>query len=304
MTKKLTVTVGIPAYNEEANIKRLLQALIAQKQINYILERIIVISDKSNDNTDLEVESLRNKKIILLRNRKRLGKSLSQNVILRNNKSQVLVIFDADTLPKDKYLLENLIKLFSKENNVGLVGGSVEPMSATTLTEKILYDSVQAKNYIYRKFNKGNNIYLCHGRVRAFSENFIKSLKWRKTYGEDAYSYLSCLSEGFEFYYMPSAEVIYKLPSSLKDHLKQSVRFMNSKNEMMKYFKKELVESSYKIPFYLKIEASIRFFFRNPLRFCIYLGVYCYAKYFGNLIKYNKAVWESSPSSKNLVATQ
>ena len=51
MNKKLTVSVGIPAYDEEANIKSLLEAILQQRQENFILKSIIVVSDGSTDRT-------------------------------------------------------------------------------------------------------------------------------------------------------------------------------------------------------------------------------------------------------------
>ena len=49
--KKLTVTIGIPAYNEEKNIGRLLRALLRQKTNGLSIKKIIVISDASTDKT-------------------------------------------------------------------------------------------------------------------------------------------------------------------------------------------------------------------------------------------------------------
>ena len=51
MRKKLTVTIGIPAYNEEANVRNLLVSLLAQKETNFKLQEIIVVSDGSTDKT-------------------------------------------------------------------------------------------------------------------------------------------------------------------------------------------------------------------------------------------------------------
>jgi glycosyltransferase involved in cell wall biosynthesis len=47
MKKNMTVTIGIPAYNEAANITSLLMALLAQNTPNFKLESIIVASDGS-----------------------------------------------------------------------------------------------------------------------------------------------------------------------------------------------------------------------------------------------------------------
>ena len=58
-----TITIGISAYNEVANIKALLQTLLAQRANNFLLEKIIVISDQSTDDTASEVNSVLNPRI-------------------------------------------------------------------------------------------------------------------------------------------------------------------------------------------------------------------------------------------------
>jgi len=52
MKKLITVSIGIPAYNEEANIGKLLSSLIKQKEAGFIIKEIIVVSDQSTDKTD------------------------------------------------------------------------------------------------------------------------------------------------------------------------------------------------------------------------------------------------------------
>jgi glycosyltransferase involved in cell wall biosynthesis len=70
---KPTVTIGIPAFNEEANIAHILKALLKQDTSKYILEKIIVSSDASEDNTNAIVKSLKSPLIDLIENTKRDG---------------------------------------------------------------------------------------------------------------------------------------------------------------------------------------------------------------------------------------
>ena len=50
-----SITIGIPAYNEEANIKYLLKLLLNQKIKNAAIHEVIVVSDGSTDGTVLQV---------------------------------------------------------------------------------------------------------------------------------------------------------------------------------------------------------------------------------------------------------
>src|SRR3989344_6887678 len=103
-----TVSIGMPAYNEEANIGYLLRDLLAQKTGKIKIEKIIVNSDGSTDKTASEVRKVKSKKIILINNKKRTGRAFRQNQMMRKTDSDVLVLIDADTLIKDKNFLEKI----------------------------------------------------------------------------------------------------------------------------------------------------------------------------------------------------
>ena len=297
--KKLTMTVGVPAYNEKANIANLLKSILSQKETNYKLEKILVISDGSSDSTEDVVKNIRNKNIQLLTNKKRIGKALTQNIILNNNKSDVLVLLEADVLPKNNHLLEGLVKPFLVHQNIGIVGGKVTPLPPTTYIENVLFFSTKLKNDIYKNINNGNNIYMCHGRVRAFSKSLAKSLRWEPTFGEDAYSYLGCISKGYSFYYSPSAEILYKLPDDVRDHVKQSSRFFSSINAMKKYYDKKLVDIEYRIPLNLLLRKYLKHFLKSPLKMIIYVMIVSTTKLMSKEEKKN-LYWATSKSSKVL----
>src|SRR5262245_52847255 len=127
MNKK-TLTIGIPAFNEEANIGYLLQRLLTQNIFNATLEKIIVVSDGSSDKTAKIVREIKDKRILLIENPERLGLYATQNKILENTDSDILVMFDADILPKNQYLVANLIAPIIKDNTIGVAGALTESL--------------------------------------------------------------------------------------------------------------------------------------------------------------------------------
>jgi glycosyltransferase involved in cell wall biosynthesis len=66
---KISVSIGIPAYNEEKNIGRLLTAILNQKTYNVEIDQIVVVSSGSTDKTDTIVEDFTRKdsRIVLIR---------------------------------------------------------------------------------------------------------------------------------------------------------------------------------------------------------------------------------------------
>lgn len=298
--KKVTVTVGIPAYNEEANIGKLLKSILSQKQDNFVLEKIIVVSDQSTDKTDEIVKSFKDKRIKLVRTRKRSGKALNQNKMVRLSNSDILIIIDADVLPINNRVFNNLIKPFEKSENIGIVGGKVTPLPSTTFFEKILSLSTLFKQEVYESMGTRNNLYLCHGRLRAFSKDFYRTLSWQPTFGEDAFSYLYCVSRGFDFVFQKSAVVKYRLPKNLEEHKKQSTRFLQANSRQSNYFNKELVDKSYYIPRKLIMIYSLKYLAKSPILFISYLSIMVYSSI--DLLRGERAshIWNISTSSKKL----
>ena len=80
-SQKLTVTVGIPAYNESANITHLLRALLEQKDNGFVLESIIVMSDGSTDDMVARAQSVNDPRITVVHEIERLGKPSRVNQI-------------------------------------------------------------------------------------------------------------------------------------------------------------------------------------------------------------------------------
>jgi len=298
--KKITVSIGIPAYNEEANIKILLKALLRQKIKNTILCEIIVISDGSTDGTVLEAKSVGDRRIKIISRKKRLGILKTQNEILKHSHGDILVLVDADILPANDNFIEEIIKPIIKNKNISLVGADTQSTNPETFFEKIIAYSHIFKNYLYKEINYGNNIYLCHGRARAFSKSFYSNLKWPEFPPEDAFSYLSCIQKGGKFIFAPKAKVVFQSPSTFKDYLKQSTRFFAGRRQMEKYFPTDFVRSQYHIPKILLINSILKHFFKNPRIFGTYLLIVLYIRIFGFKHYHQKIKWDISPSTKRI----
>lgn len=299
--KKITkpsITVGIPAFNEQANINYLLKELLSQKTNNIDLKNIIVNSDGSTDNTAKEVRKVKNKKIILINNSQRKGRTFRQEQIMKKATSDVLVLIDADIQIKDKYFLEKISKPVI-QRKADLTSAKVEELESENFLERILETSMKLKKYIFENINNGNNLYTCHGRARAFSKKLYKAIKFKNAVAEDAYSYLYCITKGMKYVYVGSTEVFYKLPTDFKDHQKQSIRFIKSQNDLSKNFGNKVVKENYNIPLSQLFFSTLKFSLKNPIIMTIYISVFTYLK-IKALFLNTKITWEISQSSKNL----
>ena len=300
MQNKLEVSVGIPAFNEEANIRNLLESLLSQRGENFVLKEIIVFSDGSTDKTVERAKEISDARIKILDNKERVGNAAGQNRILEIFSGDVLILLNADVLPSNDKFIPSILEPFYREGGIGIVGGMPVPIHAENIFEKIINYSVEIKKYIYANINNGHNLYACHGRVRAFSKDFARKFRWNPdvAIAEDSFSYLACIKNGYKFYYQPSAQVLYKSPQNFKDHAKQSIRYFHGRSILKKYFDNNLIKQSYFIPRALLIRSLFYFFIKNPFLFLSYFYILLFSKLRSYFMKTTSVQWSPSETSK------
>jgi biofilm PGA synthesis N-glycosyltransferase PgaC len=126
---KIRCSVGITAHNEEANIGRLLDAMLDQHLDEVEITEIIVVASGCTDNTcDIVREfEARDPRIELLTQDKREGKVSAVNLFLQHAREDICVLESGDTLP-DENSVENLVKMF-RDPQVGMVGAQKIPVN-------------------------------------------------------------------------------------------------------------------------------------------------------------------------------
>lgn len=126
---KLRCSVGITAYNEEANIGRLLDALVAQHLRKVEITEIIVVASACTDNTVPIVESYSalDPRIKLFVQPRREGKTSAINIFLANAQEEICVLESGDTLP-DEDAVEHLVRMFV-DPTVGMTGAHKTPVN-------------------------------------------------------------------------------------------------------------------------------------------------------------------------------
>ncbi len=128
-TNRVTMSVGVFAYNEARNIAKVLDSLLKQK-LDYIqIKEILVISSGSFDRTNEIVRQYarKHKQIQLIDQLQREGKSAAINEFLHRAKANVLTIISAD-LRLHTRALEELGLPFLHED-VGMVGCRPVPVN-------------------------------------------------------------------------------------------------------------------------------------------------------------------------------
>jgi cellulose synthase/poly-beta-1,6-N-acetylglucosamine synthase-like glycosyltransferase len=114
------ITITVPTYNEEHNIARVLDDLLA---LDYpsLKRHVLVISDASTDGTDAIVRSYADRDVELLRLTTRRGKSAAENAAAARIRGSIVVNVDA-TVRLTRGSLKALIRPFA-DPTIGVVSG-------------------------------------------------------------------------------------------------------------------------------------------------------------------------------------
>lgn len=295
-----TITIGIPAYNEEANIGHLLSDLLKQRGHGFLIERILVMSDGSSDETVSRARSLDDDRIVVLEDHLRKGKSLRQNDIIDRATSDILVFLDADIIISDCYFIDRLIRPLLREE-ADLVSGTLLEVTPENFLEKMLFASMEFKRLVFRLFRGGDNMYNCVGPVRAFRRRLYQTIRFRPNIADDMYTYLFCTNNGFTFAFVPEAVVHYQLPGTLSDYFKQSFRYNDYLGKTHEHFSQDFIVRHTRVPFVIYLVAGMVTLVKYPISFPGYIGLKVMTRVVYLVSRRSHAdTWETVQTSKVL----
>lgn len=98
------ISVVIPLYNKEKQIKRTLQSVLTQTFQDF---EIVIVNDGSTDNSVIEVEKLKDPRIRLV-HQKNAGVSAARNKGIEEAKYELIAFLDADDEWQSEYLAHNM----------------------------------------------------------------------------------------------------------------------------------------------------------------------------------------------------
>ena len=127
--EKIRCSVCITAYNEEANIGKILDAMINQHLHEVAITEIVVVASACTDNTVPIVREFMEKdpRVKLIEQEQRLGKTAAINAFLEVAQEDICVLESGDTLPHES-AVEHLVRMF-KDPNVGMTGAHKVPVN-------------------------------------------------------------------------------------------------------------------------------------------------------------------------------
>lgn len=287
---KTSVSVGIAAYNEEANIKVVLNSILAQRQTNFELTEIIVVSDGSSDQTVLKIRQAGSPRIKLFAGKTRRGKAFRLRQIFGRAKGEIIVLLDADILIKSKMVIAGLIRPFNKPE-VGLAAGNSRPVPGETYVQKAVNVGFKA----YSSFRQ-NNVFACNGPCLAIRRDLAKKIVFpRGILADDHFLYFQIRAWGWQFRYVPEAKVWYHSPAKVADQIRQNSRFARARKQLTKYFIG--IEKAYQVPAKHKLTAYWRLLAEDPV-LGLFLWLINLAGRFSKKDRQKTGLWQSLQTTK------
>ncbi len=300
MKNKKTVSVYIPAYNEENNISFLLKSILRQKGNSFTLKRIVVVDDGSTDRTREIVLNISRKFPIikLLKDNKRIGKIDRLNQIYKINKSEILILFDGDLILKSSLVIENMIKKFNK--GTSLVSANKIPLASKTLIETLINCLYIFFYEIRKDINNGENIHNFSSCAYAINDVFAKKLNYPKNiYPITKFTYFAAIKNDLRFKFAKDAYVYFRSSNNMHDYSLQVNRFSDVEMLNEEYYG-IWIRSFIHIPFSRKLFIASKMLITNPFIFSLAIILRLTLMLQKNNHPSGR-IWELATSSKKLI---
>jgi glycosyltransferase involved in cell wall biosynthesis len=287
-----TISVGIPSYNEESNIKTILGNVI-RSNLDSIDIVEIIISDDSTDDTPKIVEQFMNdysNRIIFLHDDKRRGAANAWNNIIQHASGEIIVLYDADVMP-DANCTEELVAKIN--NNVGICASNAKPIKDAGIPAK---GTMFVSEWLESVRRKQLSEYTVMGRGLSIRSDIAKKISIPEDLiAIDLFLQNKVLEMGYDVVFNPDAIVLFKPTKTFVDFISQVVRAVNGHNQLKKL--------GYEMKNHLTLKTALTEFFRvatrNPigaLSTCVcYILIPLYVMKIKNA---DSALWHTAKSTK------
>lgn len=292
----LTCSVGVMAYNEEANIGHLLAALLDQETHLCRITEIIVLASGCTDGTEAIVQSFaeRDERVKLIVQPTREGKASAINLFLRHARSDIVVLESADTVP-DRRTIERLVAPFA-DPEVGMTGGHPVPVNSLSTTMGFvvallwqLHHEIALTTPKLGELTAVRRIFHRIPRDSAVDEANMEPL---------------VRGQGYELRYVPEAIVYNRGPESVADFLKQRRRIYAGHLKMRRQ-QGYVVATMSKGRIVRAMARSWRWERRYVTLMPFAIGLEVYARLLGwmdyHFKKRDHAVWEIAATTKGSI---
>lgn len=305
VNKRPTITIGIPAYNEEANIGTLLEKVLTQQCKWCTVNEVIVISDNSSDKTNTIITRLTQAypQLRLIVGHKRLGKSARLQQLFDLSTSDLFVGLDADIQLTHSRVIETLVAPFFSSPKVGLAALNNQPYPAESWFEKVMNRLFYIWYAARVKVNGGDTIYNHQGMAFATKREVTSSVTFpRNLIADQHYLYIRVKELGYRFVFVAHERVRFFSPATVHDFIIQGRRAVEEKQQLIHLMGRE-IETYFHLPKRAIRLAVLKSFITHPLftllAMIAHFGLHVYLM--AEHQPHTTATWEIPVSTKRSV---
>jgi cellulose synthase/poly-beta-1,6-N-acetylglucosamine synthase-like glycosyltransferase len=221
-----SVTVIVPAYNEEAVVVATVRSLLACSYPSAV--QIVVVDDGSTDSTyAVAVHAFESHPQVSVLTKPNGGKCTALNLGMAQARTDIVVCIDADT-QLDSEALRLLCRHF-RDPQVGAVAGQPKVGNRRNFITRVQALEYVVLNSVERQAMEGCNAITCvAGAIGAYRKTLIERLGGyaSDTLAEDTDMTLRILRSGARIVYEDQAIAWTESPETLRDFMKQRFRWM------------------------------------------------------------------------------
>ncbi len=255
LEKRYSVSVLIPAYNEEDSIKATVKHVLDSDYDN--IKEILILNDGSTDKTREVAEKLAKQySIVRVINKKNSGKADSLNYGIKLAKAELVAVVDADSYPR-KDAIRKLVGYFSDEK----VGAATCPILVRNKNR--FFEKLQAIEYaaiaITRKLLEAvDAIYVTPGPLALYRKKALQDIKGFDTNNltEDIEITWHLTAAGWKRKMCLTTKVTTSVPSKFRLWFRQRKRWsVGGMQTVWKYkhhfFKRDTMIGHFILPFFV-----------------------------------------------------
>ncbi len=241
------ISMIIPAYNEENNIKKCINSLINQEYNGRI--EIIVIDDGSTDKTRRILKNYESKRLIklILKNKpgKPTGKISSINLGVKIAKNSIVGVLDADSYLNSK-AIKNMIGEF-ENSEVGAVVPIVKVHKPKKFLERMQVIEYTLSMCVRKLASNTGSLFLTHGVGTLFRKKALREVNYFEdnTLTEDLNIGLKLIKKGYRIRSLFNAIGYTVVPDQTSGVIKQRLRWNGGLFENSYWFKDLLLNKKY-----------------------------------------------------------
>lgn len=242
-----TVSVIVPAYNEEASIGKTLESLMKLDYPKDMLE-IIAVNDGSKDGTQKIVEGFLHKENpfkLLLINQKNSGKGAALNNAISRAKGEFVACLDADSMVRQDTLKE-MIRYFY-DNRIAAVSPLMKVYRPKTILQKLQALEYLLYGFLKCIFSSMNSIHVTSGPFSIYRKSTLHALGGfdEKTIVEDQEICYRIQRNHYKILQSTSGEVLTIAPLNLKELYHQRCRWFKGSAMTIYRYRDMLLNKEY-----------------------------------------------------------